>query len=51
MVTEHVEVQYFPKGTNFDYFDYQQINNIQKIINARPRKILNFKKSQKQLFL
>jgi len=35
--------QYFPKGTNFDYFDYQQINNIQKIINARPRKILNFK--------
>jgi len=49
MVTEPVEVQYFPKGTNFDYFDYQQINNIQKIINARPRKILNFK-NPKEIF-
>jgi len=49
MVTEHVEVQYFPKGTNFDYFDYQQINNTQKIINARPRKILNFK-NPKEIF-
>ena len=45
MVTEPVEVQYFPKGTNFDYFDYQQINNIQK----RPRKILNFK-NPKEIF-
>jgi IS30 family transposase len=34
--------QYLPKGTNFDDIDYQEINNIQKIINSRPRKILNF---------
>ena len=34
--------QYLPKKTNFDNIDIQTIRNIQKIINNRPRKILNF---------
>jgi len=42
--------QYFPKKTNFDNIDYQQINNIQKIINARPRKILMFKNPKENFF-
>lgn len=42
--------QYFPKKTNFDNIDSQTIINIQKIINKRPRKLLNFEKPIKTFF-
>jgi IS30 family transposase len=42
--------QFLPKGTNFDSLDYQEIMNIQKNINSRPRKILNFEKPKDIFF-
>ncbi|MCH5222330.1 MAG: IS30 family transposase [Muribaculaceae bacterium] len=34
--------QYFPKGTDFNLVTRQQIMNVQKKLNARPRRKLNF---------
>lgn len=34
--------QYFPKKTNFDTIDHQQIKNVQYKLNRRPRENLNF---------
>jgi IS30 family transposase len=35
--------QYFPKGTNFHNLTEQDVQNVENILNNRPRKILNFK--------
>ena len=41
--------QYFPKGTNFDNIDCQIIKSVQKTINNRPRKIINFLNTKTRL--
>lgn len=35
--------QYLPKGTNFLNLTHQHVQNIENILNNRPRKILNYK--------
>jgi len=35
--------RYLPKGTNFDTLDLGEINRIEKLLNNRPRKCLNFR--------
>ena len=35
--------RYLPKGTNFDTLEPGEINRIEKLLNNRPRKCLNFK--------
>jgi len=34
--------QFVPKGTNFQHVSSSKINNIQQLLNHRPRKILNY---------
>ena len=34
--------QFFPKGTNFDKISRSQIQNVQDLLNDRPRKVLSF---------
>lgn len=35
--------QYFPKGTNFHALNNNDIKHVEKLLNNRPRKILNYK--------
>ena len=35
--------QYFPKGTDFNSLTEKDVQNVENILNNRPRKILNFK--------
>jgi IS30 family transposase len=42
--------KYLPKKTNFDSIDCQKINNIQKCINNRPRKNINFQNPKTVFF-
>ena len=34
--------QYFPKGTDFTIFTEEQVDEVARKLNSRPRKILNF---------
>ena len=43
--------QYFLKGTNFDDIENQTINAVQKNINNRPRKIINFQNPKTLFFI
>ena len=34
--------EYFPKGTNFDNITKNEVKNVEKLLNTRPRKVLHF---------
>ena len=40
--TNDILRQFFPKGINFDKVSLRQINNVQNLVNDRPRKTLGF---------
>ena len=40
--TNDILRQFFPKGINFNKVSLRQINNVQKLVNDRPRKTLGF---------
>ncbi len=42
--------QYFPKGTDFTKLTHSEIANVEKKLNSRPRKILNFKTPSEMFF-
>ncbi len=42
--------QYIPKGSDFDEFNTIQLMNIQKKLNSRPRKKLNYSTPKKEFF-
>jgi transposase, IS30 family len=41
--------QYFPKGIDFTKVSWQQINKVQRLLNTRPRKTLDWKTPQEAL--
>ena len=42
--------QYIPKGTDFDQFNAEKIMDIQKKLNSRPRKKLNYSTPKREFF-
>ena len=42
--------QYIPKGADFDQFDAHKLMDIQKKLNSRPRKKLNYSTPKKEFF-
>ena len=38
--------QYFPKGTDFNTVTYQQVRDVEKLLNNRPRKCLGYRTAQ-----
>lgn len=41
--------QFFPKGTDFSRIDLKRIRSVERLLNDRPRKVLNYRKP-KELF-
>lgn len=36
--------QFFPKGTDFSKLNYREIKEVERLLNGRPRKVLNYRK-------
>ena len=41
--------QFFPKGTDFSKIDYKEVKHVERLLNDRPRKVLDYRKP-KELF-
>jgi IS30 family transposase len=42
--------QYFPKGTNFNHISEEEIEQVERLLNNRPRKVLNFETPMEAFF-
>jgi len=41
--------QFFPKGTEFDQVPVREVRRVERLLNGRPRKVLNYRTPEEAL--